>query len=148
MLLWATYEHDIAAIAERLPPNAREFALAKWHRDPQDHRCIHDSWIEELKVKEIASGDRQDHRMLEVSVRLLGAYHDRYLVLSYSAVRLYSLTRSTLGSTFVRHTVAHGDLLDDSFAMTEDGYIIHKIRLEFGLFEIEAKDIKFSEELI
>ncbi|HEX5434392.1 MAG TPA: hypothetical protein VFY05_09165, partial [Candidatus Angelobacter sp.] len=60
--LWAGYEDALALIASRLPVNARKYALASWHTDVTDHRCIHDAWIEAVSVVESGSGPRKEKR--------------------------------------------------------------------------------------
>lgn len=142
-MLWATYEDDVAEIAERLPSKAREFALAPWHCDANDPRCLHDAWIETVDIKENSSGARHENRKSEISIRLLGAYHDRYLKLRFIDVRRYSM-----GQHPGRPSVAHGDVLEDAISLAEESYILYSLHLEFGGIQIEAKDIEFLEEPI
>lgn len=146
-ILWATYEKDVAQIAGQLPPKARAFALAPWHCDVNDHRCLHDSWIENIDVREHASGSRHEHRSVQISVRFLGAYHDRYLTLRFSSVRRYSIERPLKWETR-QQIVGHGDVLEDAIRVGEEAHVVYSLQLEFGHVEIEAKDIEFSEELI
>src|SRR5215471_25444 len=146
-MLWATYKQDVEQLAGRLPAKAREFALAPWHCNPEDHRCLHDSWIERIDIEEIASGSRHEHRTVEISIRFLGAYHDRYFTLRFPLVRRYSVERP-LRWDKRQQIVGHGDVLDDAISIGEESYLIYSLHLEFGRIEIEAKDIEFSEELI
>lgn len=88
---WAKYEAELAPIAARLPANAREYALATWHCDPSDHRCIHDSWVETINVVESGEGERKRTRALGLIIRLLGAYHDRHLLFKFSGVQPYAI---------------------------------------------------------
>ena len=50
VLVWATYEQDVAQIASKLPVNARKYALAPWHCDLTDRRCIHDALVEQVSL--------------------------------------------------------------------------------------------------
>jgi hypothetical protein len=143
--LWATYNRDVAQIADRLPPKAREFALAPWHCDVTDHRCLHDAWIENIDVRESASGSRHENRSVEISIRFLGAYHDRHLTLRFSSVRRYSIERPLKWKSR-QQIVGHGDVLEDAIGVDEEGYLAYSLRLEFGQIAIEAKDLEFSEE--
>jgi hypothetical protein len=148
-ILWATYEKDVAQIAHELPAKAREFALADWHCNPEDHRCLHDSWIESIVVEEKSSGDPKQYRSVDILVFLLGAYHDRRLALKFRSVRQYSIDRFILDPTGNRQElVGHGDVMEDAIELSDSGYITYSLRLEFGSIRIEAKDIEFSEELI
>ena len=141
--LWAGYEDALAPIAARLPANARKYALAAWHCDVTDHRCIHDAWVEAISVVEGGSGPRKEKRSLGVVIRLLGAHHDRYLILKFPGVRRYLIEHPLMEEQ--RRNVAHGDVLDDSIQLTSDGAILYSLRMEFGRVEIEAKDVGFSQ---
>ncbi len=120
---WERYREYLASLEGKIPPSAYSFATAEWHYDPQDHRSPHDAWVETLRIEEPASGDRQQVRGLEISVRLLGAYHDGCLELTYKSVRSYSL-RHVKGVHFVG---AHGDWLVDEVRLSEGGGVMHEI---------------------
>jgi hypothetical protein len=138
--VWAGYEEDLAQIAAQLPPNARRYALASWHCDLTDHRCIHDSRVEVISVVE-------QKRAVGIVIRLTGAHQDRHLLLKFLSVRRYSMEHPAAEPG--RHKDAgHGDVLDDSFKLTPDGYVVYSLRMEFGNIEIEAKDIQFSQQPI
>lgn len=145
--VWAGYEDDLAPIAEQLPANARKYALASWHCDVTDHRCIHDARIEAIGVVESGAGERKEKRSLGLVVRLMGAHQDRYLILKFPSVRRYSIDR-TPSSPARDNETGHGDVLDDSIKLGSDGYVLYSMRLEFGRLEIEAKDIQFSQQPI
>ncbi|HWG48845.1 MAG TPA: hypothetical protein VN669_04085 [Candidatus Acidoferrales bacterium] len=142
--LWARYEDALAPIASRLPANARKYALAAWHCDVTDHRCIHDAWIEAISVVESGVGPRKEKRGLGIVMRLLGAHQDRYLILKFPGVRRYRIEHSFIEGQR-RDGVAHGDVLDDSIQLTSKGTILYSMRMEFGGVEIEAKDVEFSQ---
>lgn len=145
--VWAGYEDDLALIAEQLPANARKYALASWHCDVTDHRCIHDAHVETIGVVESGTGERKEKRSLGLVVRLLGAHQDRYLILKFPSVRRYSVERTPSDSARENET-GHGDVLDDSLKLASGGYVLYSMRLEFGRLEIEAKDIQFSQQPI
>ena len=63
-----------------------------WYKDPRDHRCPHDAWVEELMLDEPSSGDRHEHRTTKIRIRLLGAYHDGKIEFHYKGVTSYSFT--------------------------------------------------------
>jgi hypothetical protein len=142
--LWAGYEEALAPIASRLPANARKYALASWHRDVTDHRCIHDAWIEAISVVEDGSGIRKEKRAMGIVIRLLSAHQDRRLILKLPGVRRYIIERPLIEGQS-RNDAGHGDILDDSIQLTSDGYILYSLRMEFGRLEIESKDVEFSQ---
>jgi hypothetical protein len=142
--LWAGYEDALASIASRLPAHARKYALAAWHCDVTDHRCIHDAWIEAISVVESGTGPRKEKRGMGIVMRLLSAYHDRYLILKFPGVSRYRIEHP-LSEEKRRSDVAHGDVLDDSIQLTSNGTLLYSMRMEFGSIEIEAKDVEFSQ---
>jgi hypothetical protein len=142
--LWAGYEKALAPIASRLPENARKYALAGWHCDVTDHRCIHDAWVEAISVVESGTGARKEKRGMGIVIRLLAAHQDRHLIFKLPGVRRYVIERP-LKEDQSRDNAGHGDVLDDSIELTPDGYILYSLRMEFGRVEIEAKDVEFSQ---
>jgi hypothetical protein len=145
VLVWATYEQDVAQIASRLPENARKYALAPWHCDLTDRRCIHDALVEQVIIVEKGSGDPGQPRSLDIAIRLLGAHRDRHITMKFPSVSHYSIDRPHSDSK--RQDVAgHGDVFDDSIKLTADGHVLYTLRLELGKIEIAAKDILFSQE--
>ncbi|MGH9561627.1 MAG: hypothetical protein ACRD3S_09250, partial [Terracidiphilus sp.] len=70
------YRKYLSTIAGNLPRGVTAFAFCDWYYDGHNHRCPHDGWIEELAIIEPATGDRNEHRRIEIRLRLLGAYHD------------------------------------------------------------------------
>jgi hypothetical protein len=144
--VWARYEEELAPIASRLPSGARKYALAEWHCDPTDKRCIHDSWIEAVSVVEAGSGARKEKRAMGIVIRLLGAYQDRHMLLKFLKVRRYQAEYSAADAK--RPDIGHGDVFDDSIRLTPDGYVLYSMNMEFGRIEIEAKDLEFSQQPI
>ena len=145
VLVWATYEQDVARIASKLPEAARKYALAPWHCDLTDRRCIHDALVEQVIVLERGSSEPGQPRGLDIAIRLLGAHRDRHITLKFPSVRHYSIDRP-LSDSKRQDVAGHGDVLDDSIQLGTNGSVIYGLRTEFGKIEIEAKDIQFSQE--
>jgi hypothetical protein len=118
------------------------FAAEPWYRDPSDHRCPHDSWLDSIEISEPAQGQRHERRTTYITIRLLGAYHDGHILFRYSDVRSYSI---------VAGDCAHGlrDWLSDSFAASGES-IVHDIAWsgasdgEQAHWRIEARDVQFE----
>lgn len=138
------YYSYLESVREKLPPAAYEFAAARWHYDPEDHRSPHDSWVESLLITEPSSGERQEVRRIEIQLRLLGAYHDGHLELVYRDAQRYSFdTRLTPGSG--RPTQGHGDWLIDEIRLSERGYVLHEISFSTGArWLIECRDVEYQ----
>lgn len=131
---WRRYKEYLAAIADQLPPYAREFALAEWHHNYKDSRAPHDAWLESLVVYETASGTRHEHRQSHIKLRLLGAYHDGHIEIEYLNVKRYSI-----GSEFP----AHGDWDQDEIRLSDARVVVHEIEIGGTSWLIECEDIRY-----
>jgi hypothetical protein len=132
------YKVHLEAIRDRLPIHVYEFAAAPWHYD-DGKLGLHDSWVESLIIEEISSGSRHEKRSIQIRVKLLGAYHDRYIELIYKNVWKYKLrvARDFLGSE-----IGHGDWLYDEFDLSRKGFVIHKVRFRTGsTWQINCRDL-------
>jgi hypothetical protein len=136
-----SYREYLQSVKADFPPNAYEFAAAPWHYDTDDHRCPHDSWVESLVVKELSTGERHQHRTLEIHLQLLGAYHDGHLTVIYHEVQSYSLDTPP-GYKMPPSHVGHGDWLVDEVRLSERGHVVHEVTFSRGSrWLIECKDI-------
>jgi hypothetical protein len=119
------YFEYLRSVESRLPASARQFAMAPWHYDQQDHRCPHDSWLEALTISEPSSGVRCEIRSINILIRLLGAYHDGYLELRYENVQHYSVA----GERTLHGVSGHGDWLIDEITVADSGSVVHEFCL-------------------
>jgi hypothetical protein len=141
---FAAYYKYLESVRDRLPPSAYSFAVASWHYDPQDHRCPHDSWVDSLTIIETPYDDHKAHRDIEINVRLLGAYHDGRLELSYKKVRSYQL-ETPPGYEMLPLNVGHGDWLGDEVRLSERALVLHEVEFTRGSrWVIECQDIHYQ----
>ena len=140
------YYRYLESVKDSLPPDAFSFATATWHYDFSDHRSPHDSWVESITLREPSSGERHQHRKIEITVMLLAAYHDGHIVLAYQDVRSYQLTAlPSSNSTPLRN--GHGDWLIDEVRLSESGLVSHEILFSSGArWLIESADIQYQWE--
>lgn len=136
---WSKYCDYLESVRNQLPPAAYSFASAPWHYDFTDHRAPHDGWVDEIIIREPATGARKEHRSLEIVVKLLAAYHDGHIELKYSAVRNYSLAcDEQVGS-------GHCDWLYDEIRLSQRGYVLHEIEWSSGSrWLIECGDVSYK----
>jgi hypothetical protein len=135
---FAEYRAYIESVRSKLPVSAHEFAAADWHYDATDHRCPHDSWVESLQIHEPSTGNRHEMRETEITLRVLGAYHDGYLEFSYSGVCSYTLS----GKIQVHPKIGHGDWLTDEIRLSDREFVLHEIVFSSGSqWLIECLDI-------
>jgi len=137
-----SYNRYLQSIRGQLSDNAFSFATAPWHYNSQDPRCPHDSWVESLCILEPSSGERSEIRIIEINIKLLGAYHDGYIELNYKNVHSYSLALSPNMSSDQRH--GHGDWIIDEIRLSERGLILHEIEFWLGgCWVIECEDVNY-----
>lgn len=136
---WRNYQERLRKIAKRLPDSVREYALAEWHYNIEDHRCPHDAWLEYLIIREPASGERSERRSLEIELRLLGAYHDGYIEFLYKDVESYCLDQPYRRGRWDSAEKGHKDWVIDEVDLSEHGYVLHEIEwLDGGHWLIES----------
>ena len=141
---FASYQQYLQSIKQKLPLSAYEFAVAEWHYDPQVPQCPHDAWLELLTISEPSTGTRHEKRSIEISMRLLGAYHDGHIEITYKRVQMYSLITPAefRGPPFM---VGHGDWLTDEVRLSVGGLVIHEIDFSRGSrWLIESADIAYE----
>ncbi|MHB1131521.1 MAG: hypothetical protein ACYC4L_03950 [Chloroflexota bacterium] len=140
------YRRYLESVKDQLPSSAYEFATAPWHWDVEDHRTLHDSWVESLSVSEVHPEDNVKQRGVTIAVRLLGPYHDIYTDMTYLEVSSYSLTLPRLSSVvpaWSQVRTRHDDWLGDEVRVTDDNRIEHEIVFGFGgRWLIECTDIR------
>ena len=97
-----------------------QFATETWYRDPSDHRCPHDAWLDSVEVRELAEGARHERRTGAITIRLVGAYHDGHIVFRYSGVTRFAIDcDSSAGGV--------GDWIRDDFSTSDAGLLEHRI---------------------
>jgi hypothetical protein len=139
VIAFRDYRAYLESVRSFLSPSGYEFASAPWHYDHNDHKCPHDSWVESLLIREPSSGTRHEVREIEIAIRLLGAFHDGYLELSYPGVHSYSITGVT-----GKPKIGHGDWLADEVRLSNNNLVLHEILFSCGgRWTIESRDIQF-----
>ncbi|MCF7220544.1 hypothetical protein [Marilutibacter chinensis] len=104
----------------RFPAAAYELAASGLLFDATDPNCPHDSWLEWARFEEPSEGERREFRSLSLRVRLLGAYHDRYIELFYPEVFSYTLNNPRSGA-------GHFDWRYSEVRLSDAGNVIHEI---------------------
>jgi hypothetical protein len=136
---WSKYGDYLESVRNHLPIAAYNFASAPWHYDFSDYRTPHDGWVEEIIIRERATGARKEHRSLEIVVKLFAACQDGHIELKYSAVQNYSLACDEQGDS------GHGDWLYDEIRLSQRGYVLHEIEWSCGRrWLIECGDVSYK----
>ena len=114
------------------------FALgtSEWYQNPEDHRCPHDGWLENLIISETAGPAKK--RNATIRIRLLAAYHDGYIEFFYPNVSTYLFESPSC-------TTGVGDWLYDEFRLSDNTRVVHEIEWSAprSRWIIEALDVQF-----
>lgn len=97
------------------PTSAFEFASAEWHHNFRDHKALHDAWLVDVSVLE--SGEN-GARTTQIRLKLLGAYHDGHLHITYHDVCSYQIGCAKS---------AHTSIDRDEVRLSERGNVLHEI---------------------
>jgi hypothetical protein len=124
------YARYLQTVRNAMPAHVFAFASDPRHFDLLSRSSLHDAWLEELSVREIATGERHEIRRTQVELRLLGPYHDRRIHLLYEGVTGYRWEMPTRHGEPRYEHVAHGDLYTHEICMTDHGLMTHEIEFE------------------
>lgn len=111
-----SYGKYLARNKGRFLKSKMDCLFADWYFDWSDRRCFHDSWLQKIVI------DRSENFNLQIY--LLGAYHDRQIILSYDGVTSYDMPDVQSGNW-------EWDI--DEVEVTECGSIKHKILWTSGV---------------
>lgn len=125
------YVGFLESIRERLPAGASAYAFSPWHNS-FDRQAPHDSWLEELRIQVLSSGDRHQYRSDNIHVRLLGSYHDGIIEFHYTNVYDCIL-------------VSVNQWMYDEVRLSESGHVVHEIRFDANSrWIIECEDFTYE----
>jgi hypothetical protein len=146
---YARYAVYVEYIREQLPPHIYDFASNPCYFDLTSRSSLHDAWLESTIVKEVANGERHEIRRMEISICLLGPFHDRRIHLHYTGVTRYLLAAPPRYGEKKYEKTAHGNLLTHEIRLGQDGLLVHELLFERGATTlIECVDFRHSEEII
>jgi hypothetical protein len=131
----------LASVRDRVPEHVYAFASDWAHYALDSPRSLHDSWIEELSVREHAAGPPSGGRQTEITLRFLGPMHDRIQVLRYSDVQSYRVTADETAG-------GHGDLLVHELRLDEHGTLVHELLFASGAaIVVQFADLVYEDHL-
>lgn len=142
---FARYHAYIESVRGELPAGAYALATSDWYFDFREHRAPHDAWLERVTVVEQRAASGRDPAKICIELRLLGAYHDGWIDLSYRDVSRY---RIELASADCDRGYGHRDWRYDEFRLVPGRRVEHEIEwwgiASTGTWLIEAADVEFQ----
>lgn len=143
----SAYQNYLSRMVDRFPANAHAFAIAPWHYNPEAHECPHDSWVQQIAIRETGAGQRGERRRIDLVAHLLGAYHDGIACLTYSSVAEYEFTGPRFSPQRLR--VGHGDWLVDEVTLAPGGLVKHVVNFSSqARWSITCVDIEWRWVLL
>jgi hypothetical protein len=139
---WERIDEYNASIESRLPKEARSFVISDWHYNFHDVRCPHDSWLETIEFVK-AKGFGKDRKLSSIRLKLLGAFHDRWIFVEYLEVRDFLIS-----GQMVLPNGRNQDWIYDEVHLSDSGLIEHVVQFETFAFRVESADIRVSFELL
>lgn len=141
-LLFRRYAEYLERNRSQFPPAAYDLAASGRLFDATDPSCPHDGWLEWARFEEPAQGARRENRTLSLRIRLLGAYHDRYIELFYPQVFSYVMSSPDSAA-------GHFDWRYSEIRLSDKGNLVHEIEWAGapGLeshWLIEASDVRLQ----
>ncbi len=135
------YFEYIESIQKKLPINVYKFA-SNWDIYSLESRSsLHDSWLLNISIEELRDNPKKRFDSCNISVILLGAFHDRKICLKYLNVSKY-LLNSDLSSDSAQEK----DLTVHEFRLNQNNQIEHEIQFSNGSsLEITFADMDYEE---
>lgn len=142
------YYDYLRSIRDALPTDTYDLATGAWHYDAQDHWSLHDSWVEEVSIREEMVDAVRRRRALTITIRLLGPYHDGHAWLHYRGVHRYRIELEGLQQLSER-PVNHGDWSVDEIRLTSNNTVLHEIQFSSGAtWLIECEGVAHKTDIL
>jgi hypothetical protein len=127
------YWKYLDSVGHLWPPHIFRFAGSVENHDLESPNSLHDSWVENLFVREVSSAANRSQRIVQIDLSLLGPHHDRFIHLTYGGVKFYQLQMEAgpPGTVQMRNR-GHGDLLVHELRSEDDGTFSHEIVFASG----------------
>jgi hypothetical protein len=144
--IFKDYMNYLEEIKNDLPSNVYDIFSNPYYYDSQNHKCPHDGWIETLLINERYTKENRQDSIIDITIKLLGAYHDYFIYFNYKNVINYSLEMKKLSQVGNK---GHGDWLIDEISLVNNNILIHEIEFSSkAQWRISCTDLDISYEEI
>lgn len=114
------YQEYLRANEAAFPQSAYALATSDWYWDPTRSGCPHDGWLKRFLITEPVEVSCTTDRSVEITIELLGPYHDGVIEFRYPTVYGYQMEARDL-------EMGHCDWHYDEFRINSSGALIHEI---------------------
>lgn len=135
------YFKYIEDIKHLLPDHIYAIASDKDRYDISNKKSLHDSWVKSIEICYINLLCNNNKPQIDITLDLLGAYHDRSFKIVYKNVHEYLIERKT---PLLRANM--DDLLMHEIRIGENGYFEHFILFDNDMtFFVACDNFLFKE---
>ena len=142
------YARYLESVKHLIPAHLFAFAANPGNFDLSSPNSLHDAWLEEWSIAELALPNRPKKRLIEIKARFLGPQHDRHIFLTYKNVGKYAMQNPEEFEMPPFVGVGHGDLLIHELTVVRDGLFEHELRFRLGrVFSVHFTDFEHRVEI-
>src|SRR5215813_2251944 len=108
---YGPYMRYLETVKHIMPADLFAFAVNSDNYDLYSPNSLHDAWLEEWNIVEVALPNERSKRMIEIRACFLGPQHDRHIRLTYKNVGHYTMHSPEEFESPPTGRAGHGDLL-------------------------------------
>ena len=136
------YFDYVESIKHRLSEHLYAFASVASRYDLASKGSLHDAWLQSLRVEIDYGRENAAAQPSQITVILLGPFHDRLHTLKYTDVRWANLDLQLLGDDRKRDVLCHE-------LRWEDGLLQHEFEFDGGgVLEFHCLNIEYQEHVL
>lgn len=141
------YARYLESVKHLMPAHLFAFAVDSENFDLSSPNSLHDAWLEEWSIAEIALPNERSNRLIEIRARFLGPQHDRHIFLTYKNVGSYKMQSPE--EFQMPPYIGHGDLLVHELTVVREALFEHELRFSRGtVFSVQFTDFEHRVEII
>jgi hypothetical protein len=139
----------LESVKHLMPAHLFAFAASSENFDLTSPNSLHDAWLEEWSIAEVALPNERKKRRIEIRARFLGPQHNRHIFLTYKNVGRYAMQNPEEFEMPPTGRVGHGDLHIHELTVVRDGLFEHELRFSRGtVLSVQFTDFEHRVEII
>jgi hypothetical protein len=143
------YERYLESVKHLMPAHLFAFAANPENFNVSSPNSLHDAWLEEWSIAEVALRNGRKKRLIEIKARFLGPQHDRHIFLTYKNVGAYGMQNPEEFEMPPFGRIEHGDLLIHELTVVREGLFEHELRFSRGtVFSVQFTELEHRVEII
>jgi hypothetical protein len=137
----------LESVKHLMPAHLFAFAANSENFGLTSPNSLHDAWLENWSIAEVALANERGKRLIEIRARFLGPQHDRHIFLTYKNVGSYTMRNPE--EFEMPPYIAHGDLLIHELTVVREGLFEHELQFSRGtVFSVQFTDFEHRVEIV